>query len=200
LRRVGPRLAAQVEGLRQAPPFAVSRLWLDRDVAPERATFSAVTGESTLDSVACYHRLERPSREWAARTGGAVLELHSYSCGEPDAATATERMRAELAALWPETASARVLHQLCRHEATAPSFPPGGSGARPGVRADARGVRVAGDFVEIPWCAGLMERSAVSGVLAANDVLAEAGAAAEPVFGVPQRGLLAGWTPFTRRG
>jgi isorenieratene synthase len=67
------------------------------------------------------------------------------------------------------------------------------------VRTDARGVRVAGDFVESPWCAGLMERSAMSGVLAANDVLAEAGASAEPVFGVPQRGLLAGWTPFTRR-
>jgi carotenoid phi-ring synthase / carotenoid chi-ring synthase len=32
----------------------------------------------------------------------------------------------------------------------------------------------------------------MSGVLAANDVLAELGAAAEPVTGVPQRGLLAG--------
>jgi isorenieratene synthase len=200
LARAGPRLAGQVAGLRLAPPFAVSRLWLDRDVAPERATFSAVTGEQTLDSVACYHRLEGPSRAWAARTGGSVLELHSYACGEPDAQRATERMRAELAALWPETRPAVVVHQLCRHEATAPSFPPGSSGARPGVRTDARGVRVAGDFVELPWCAGLMERSAMSGVLAANDVLAEVGASAEPVLGVPQRGLLAGWTPFTRRG
>jgi isorenieratene synthase len=199
LARVGPRLAAQVDGLRVAPPFAVSRLWLDRDVAPQRATFSAVTGERTLDSVACYHRLEGPSREWATRTGGSVLELHSYSCGEPDARTATDRMRAELAELWPETTSAVVVDELCRLEATAPSFPPGGSGARPGVRTDARGVRTAGDFVEIPWCAGLMERSAMSGVLAANDVLAEAGAAAEPLTGIPQRGLLAGLTPFTRR-
>ncbi|HTK62971.1 MAG TPA: FAD-dependent oxidoreductase [Pseudonocardia sp.] len=199
LARIAPRLAGQVEGVRIAPPFAVSRLWLDRDVAPERATFSAVTGEQTLDSVACYHRLEAPSRDWAEQTGGSVLELHSYSCGEPDSAAATERMRSELAALWPETADAVVIHQLCRHEATAPAFPMGGSGARPGVRTDARGVRVAGDFVEIPWCAGLMERSAMSGVLAANDVLAEAGVAAEPVTGVPQRGLLAGWTPFTRR-
>jgi carotenoid phi-ring synthase / carotenoid chi-ring synthase len=32
-------------------------------------------------------------------------------------------------------------------------------------------------------------------VLAANDVLDEVGAAPEPVLGVPQRGLLAGWTP-----
>jgi isorenieratene synthase len=51
---------------------------------------------------------------------------------------------------------------------------------------------LAGDFIELPYLAGLMERSAMSGVLAANDVLAELGAAAEPITGVPQRGLLAG--------
>jgi carotenoid phi-ring synthase / carotenoid chi-ring synthase len=200
LRRVGPALAERAAGLRVAPPFAVSRLWLDRDVSPGRATFSAVTGEPTLDSVTCYHRLEEPSRRWAQVTGGSVLELHSYACAEPDAARATARMREELAALWPETRDAVVRHELCRYEATAPAFPPGTAGARPTVHTDARGVRVAGDFVELPWCAGLMERSAMSGVLAANDVLAEEGAAAEPVHGIPQRGLLAGWTSMTRRG
>jgi isorenieratene synthase len=199
LRRVAPLLGARVGQVRLAEPFAVSRLWLDRDVAPHRAVFSAVTGEPTLDSVTCYHRLERPSRQWAEDTGGAVLGLHSYACTEPDAARATVAMRAELARLWPETEAATVLHEVARHEATAPAFPPGGSGRRPRVRTDARGVRLAGDFIELPFCAGLMERSAASGVLAANDVLAEEGAAAEPVNGVPQLGLLAGVTPFTRR-
>jgi len=199
LRQMAPVLGTRVEQVHLAEPFAVSRLWLDRDVAAHRAVFSAVTGEHTLDSVTCYHRLERPSREWAAATGGAVLELHSYACAEPDAVRATAAMRAELAALWPETGAATVLHQVVRHEATAPAFPPGGSGRRPRVRTDARGVRLAGDFIELPFCAGLMERSAASGVLAANDVLAEEGAAAEPVSGVPQLGLLAGYTSFTRR-
>ncbi|WP_181783884.1 FAD-dependent oxidoreductase, partial [Pseudonocardia pini] len=82
-----PRLAAQCSALRTAPPFAVTRLWLDRDVDPGRATFSAVSGEATLDSVTVYSRLERPSAEWAARTGGSVVELHSYACSAPDAAT-----------------------------------------------------------------------------------------------------------------
>ncbi len=40
-----------------------------------------------------------------------------------------------------------------------------------------------------------MERAAVSGVLAANDVLAEVGAGPEQIRGVPQRGLLAGLLP-----
>jgi carotenoid phi-ring synthase / carotenoid chi-ring synthase len=91
-----------------------------------------------------------------------------------------------------------VLHSHDRLEATAPAFPPGSAGTRPTVRTDARGVRVAGDFVELPYLAGLMERSSMSGVLAANDVLAELGAAAEPIMGIPQRGLLAGLPTYGR--
>lgn len=199
VRAVAPRLAEQCAALRTAPPFAVSRLWLDRDVAPRRRVFSAVSGQPNLDSVTVYSRLEQPSAAWAARTGGCVLELHSYSCGLPDAVSAGAALRTELATLWPETADAAVVHAHDRLEATAPAFPPGTAGTRPGVRTDARGIRVAGDFVELPYLAGLMERSSMSGVLAANDVLAELGAAAEPVDGVPQRGLLAG-VPAVRAG
>ena len=195
-----PALAEKCENIRVAPPFAVSRIWLDRDVAPERAAFSAVTGQPNLDSVAVYSRLEKPSTQWAAATGGSVIELHSYSCRLNDAAEAARAMRGELTALWPETADAAVLHTRDRLEATAPAFPPGSAGTRPGVRTDARGLRVAGDYVELPYLSGLMERSAMSGVLAANDVLAEVGAAAEPVMGVPQRGLLAGVPRIPRRG
>ena len=182
-----------------APPFAVSRIWLDRDVAPERAPFSAVSGQPNLDSIALYSRLEEPSIRWAATTGGSVIELHSYSCRLDDAEEAAAAMRAELAALWPETADATVTHAHNRLEATAPAFPPGSAGSRPGVRTDARGLRLAGDYIELPYLAGLMERSAMSGVLAANDVLAELGAAAEPISGVPQRGLLAGVPQVPRR-
>jgi isorenieratene synthase len=120
---VAPRLAAGAAAIAVAPPFAVTRLWLDRDVAADRATFSAVSRERTLDSVTVYSRLEDPSARWAARTGGSVVELHSYACDAPDAASASARMRAELAQLWPETADAQVLHQQQRLEATAPSPP-----------------------------------------------------------------------------
>jgi isorenieratene synthase len=195
---VAPRLAAAAAAITVAPPFAVTRLWLDRDLAPQRATFSAVSREPTLDSVTVYSRLERPSAQWAARTGGSVVELHSYACDAPDATTATARMRAELAALWPETADAAVVHLQQRLQAGAPAFPPGGAGSRPTVTGLARGVRVAGDHVDTPLLCGLMERAAVTGVLAANDVLDEVGAGPEEIRGVPQRGLLAGLLP--RRG
>ncbi|MGE3660935.1 MAG: FAD-dependent oxidoreductase [Pseudonocardia sp.] len=189
---VAPVLARKAAALTVAPPFAVTRLWYDRDVAPERATFNAVSREPTLDSVTVYSRLEEPSAAWAERTGGSVVELHSYACRAPDADTATDRMRAELAMLWPETAGARVVHLQQRWEATAPAFPPGSAGTRPRVAGEARGIRVAGDFVETPLLTGLMERAAVTGVLAANDVLDEVGAGPEEIRGIPQRGLLAG--------
>ena len=59
-------------------------------------------------------------------------------------------------------------------------------------------MRVAGDYVATPFLTGLMERAAASGVLAANDVLAEVGAGPEEIRGVPQRGLLAGFLPRRR--
>jgi isorenieratene synthase len=154
-----------------------------------------VSRERTLDSVTVYSRLEDPSARWAARTGGSVVELHSYACDAPDAASASARMRAELAQLWPETADAQVLHQQQRMEATAPSFPPGGAASRLTVTGGGRGVRVAGDHVATPFLTGLMERAAASGVLAANDVLAEVGSGPEEIRGGPQRGLLAGLLP-----
>ena len=190
--QTAPLLARRCADLRVAPPFAVSRLWFDRDVDPARAPFSAVSGQPTLDSIAVYSRLEEPSIAWARAGGGSIVELHSYSCPLPDAAAAAAAMRAELAVLWPETVAAQVLHTRDRLEATAPAFPPGSAGTRPGVRTDARGLRLAGDYIDTPYLSGLMERSAMTGVLAANDVLAELNVAAEPIIGVPQRGLLAG--------
>jgi isorenieratene synthase len=189
---VAPVLARKGAALTVAPPFAVTRLWYDRDVAPGRAVFSAVSREATLDSVTVYSRLEKPSAAWARRSGGSVVELHSYACRAPDVDTATARMRDELAALWPETRDAHVVHLQQRWEATAPAFPPGSAGTRPRVAGEARGVRVAGDFVETPLLTGLMERAAVTGVLAANDILDEVGAGPEEILGIPQRGLLAG--------
>jgi isorenieratene synthase len=196
---VAPRLARRSAAVHVAPPFAVTRLWLDRDVAAERATFNAVSREPTLDSVTVYSRLERPSAEWAARTGGSVVELHSYACTAAGVDEATARMRVELAALWPETAGAQVVHLQQRMEATAPTFPPGSAGTRPTVTGDARGIRIAGDHVDTPFLTGLMERASATGVLAANDVLAEVGAGPEPIMGIPQRGLLAGLLPSRRR-
>ncbi|WBB66116.1 FAD-dependent oxidoreductase [Micromonospora sp. WMMD812] len=188
-----PRLVARMPAFgRPGPPYAVARYWLDGDVRPDRAVFSGVSRQPTLDSVTLYHRLERESRRWAERGGGSVVELHAYACepGVP-AAELAERMRLELATLWPESAGLRVRELRARVAAQAPAFAPGSHTERPGVRTDADGLYLAGDGIATAFPTALMERSAATGIIAANHILRAEGGAAEPVRSVRPRGLLA---------
>ncbi|PZF87382.1 FAD-dependent oxidoreductase [Micromonospora deserti] len=181
---------------RPAPPYAVARYWCAGDVAADRAVFSGVSRQPTLDSVTLYHRLENESRRWAERTGGSVVELHAYAC-EPGVAAGelAERMWAELTALWPEAAGLRVRELRTRVEAKAPAFTPGSHAGRPGVRTDADGLYLAGDGVRTDFPSALMERAAATGIIAANHILRAEGGAAEPVHSVRPLGLLARRTP-----
>ncbi|MFC3503115.1 FAD-dependent oxidoreductase [Micromonospora krabiensis] len=188
-----PRLAARMpEFGRPGPPYAVARYWFDGDVRPDRAVFSGVSRQPTLDSVTLYHRLEREPRRWAERAGGSVIELHAYAC-EPgvSAAELAERMRAELATLWPESAALTVRELRARVAAQAPAFTPGSHAWRPGVPTDADGLWLAGDGIATDFPSALMERAAATGIIAANHVLRTCGGAAEPVRSIRPRGLLA---------
>ncbi|MEV6798639.1 FAD-dependent oxidoreductase [Micromonospora rifamycinica] len=189
-----PELVARMPAFgRPGPPYAVARYWLDGDVRADRAVFSGVSRQPTLDSVTLYHRLENESRRWAQRTGGAVVELHAYACDEGvPAGELAERMRVELTALWPEVAGLGVRELRARVEAQAPAFTPGSHAGRPGVRTDADGLYLAGDGIGTDFPSALMERSAATGIIAANHILRAAGAAAEPVRSIRPRGLLAG--------
>ncbi|MEU5937689.1 FAD-dependent oxidoreductase [Micromonospora sp. NPDC047548] len=188
-----PRLVARMPAFgRPGPPYAVARYWMDGDVRADRAVFSGVSRQPTLDSVTLYHRLEHESRRWAERTGGSVVELHAYACGVGvPAEELAERMRVELASLWPEAAGLRVRELRARVEARAPAFTPGSHADRPGVRTDAAGLYLAGDGIRTGFPSALMERSAATGIIAANHILRAEGTAAEPVRSIRPRGLLA---------
>ncbi|MGV9977554.1 hydroxysqualene dehydroxylase [Micromonospora wenchangensis] len=191
---VAPELVARMPAFgRPGPPYAVARYWLDGDVRADRAVFSGVSRQPTLDSVTLYHRLENESRRWAQRTAGAVVELHAYACDEGvPAEELAERMRTELVMLWPEVAGLGVRELRARVEAQAPAFTPGSHAGRPGVRTDADGLYLAGDGIGTDFPSALMERSAATGIIAANHILRAAGAATEPVRSIRPRGLLAG--------
>ena len=77
-------------------------------------------------------------------------------------------------------------------EAQAPAFTPGSHAWRPGVRTDANGLYLAGDGIATDFPSALMERSAATGIIAANHILRAEGGAAEPVRSIRPRGLLAG--------
>jgi carotenoid phi-ring synthase / carotenoid chi-ring synthase len=145
-----------------APPFVVQRLWLDRKVNADRAPFMGTGGRPPLDNVSVLDRYEREAKAWSDRTGGSVVELHSYAVTEPGDGL-RDRMLSRLHELYPETREARVVGEkvLCQNDC--PRFAPGDFADRPGVVTPTEGVVLAGDGVRIDLPVALMERAATIG-------------------------------------
>ena len=71
----------QVAQLRNAPPFAVWRLWLDRRVASDRPAFLGTSGFGPLDNVSVLERFEEGARRWSAdaqRLGGRAARVRTH--------------------------------------------------------------------------------------------------------------------------
>lgn len=184
---------AQTRALALTRPFAVWRLWLDQPVLEGRAPFVGTTGVGPLDNISLFHLFEDESREWASRTGGAVVELHAYAVEEGDDELSLRGPLLDaLHEFYPETRGAKVLHERFLLDRDCPAFAPGSHASRPGVETPFDGVTIAGDFVKMPIPSALMERATASGFLAANHLLARAGVRPEPILAVTARGLLAG--------
>lgn len=180
---------ARIAGLRTAPPFLVSRLWLDRPVAPERPGFLGTSGYGPLDNVSVLERWEGEAARWARRTGGSVIELHAYAV-DPGADRAAVQAGAleQLHRVYPETAGARVVDARHVWREDCPLFPVGGYAARPTVRTPDPRVVVAGDLVRTELPVALMERAATSGFLAANVLLEQWGVRGQTLWTVPGAG------------
>nr|ART39941.1 J13 [uncultured bacterium] len=190
----GAALAGLLGQVQATRPFAVWRLWLDRPV--QRAAFAGTAGYDILDNVSVYSAFHEPSRDWAQRHGGAVLELHAYGLGTDDEADIRRRLLAALHALYPETAPAQVLGEQFLLRADCPAFAPGSATTRPSVGTAEPSLVLAGDFLRLPFPGALMERATASGVLAANALLASRQVDPAPLWIGPQRGLLSAISRF----
>ncbi|KOU49482.1 isorenieratene synthase [Streptomyces sp. MMG1522] len=180
---------ASIDRLRSAPPFLVSRLWLDRPVARDRPGFLGTSGYGPLDNVSVLERWEGEAARWARRTGGSVLELHAYAVS-PDADRAAVQAEALRQAhrVYPETRDARIVDERHEWRADCPMFPVGGYRDRPGVRGPDPAVTVAGDMVRTGLPVALMERAVTSGFLAANAHLERWGVRGQTLWTVPRTG------------
>ncbi|MFD7665080.1 FAD-dependent oxidoreductase [Streptomyces sp. NPDC059788] len=175
--------------LRTAPPFLVSRLWLDRPVAPDRPGFLGTSGFGPLDNVSVLERWEGEAARWASRTGGSVVELHAYALAADTARqTRQDRLIDQLQRVYPETREAKVVDAQHEWRADCPLFPVGGYHDRPTVHTPDPAVVVAGDLVRTELPVALMERAATTGFLAANALLARWGVRGQTLWTVPDRG------------
>ncbi|WP_078624410.1 FAD-dependent oxidoreductase [Streptomyces monomycini] len=175
--------------LRTAPPFLVSRLWLDRPVAPDRPGFLGTSGFGPLDNVSVLERWEGEAARWASRNGGSVVELHAYALGTDTARQAQQdRLIGQLQRVYPETGEAKIVDAQHEWRADCPLFPVDGFRDRPTVRTTDPAVTVAGDLVRTDLPVALMERAATTGFLAANTLLERWGVRGQTLWTVPDRG------------
>jgi carotenoid phi-ring synthase / carotenoid chi-ring synthase len=178
---------AQVAALATAPPFVVQRLWLDQPVRADRAPFLGTGGRPPLDNVSVLERYEREAASWSGRTGGSVVELHSYAVtGAPD--DLDDRMLTRLYELYPEAKDANVVHERTLVRQDCPRFAPGDHARRPTVETPHPAVMLAGDGIRIDLPVALMERAATTGWSAANRLLDHYGIAGHALHTVPVRG------------
>ena len=186
-------VAAQVDQLQVADPFAVGRFWFDRDFDWEHSWFTSLSGYRLTDSITLYHRIQEDYIDWAERTGGSVVELHAYCYKEkefPTQQALLETFQSELFDIVPELKEATLLHKQLVNQKNFAGFPPGSFTNRPETATAVPNLLFAGDWVKMPFPCGLMERAVSSGLLAANAVLKQEGAQRRPILSVNPEGIL----------
>ncbi|MFJ6426962.1 FAD-dependent oxidoreductase [Streptomyces hydrogenans] len=192
---------ARVRALRTAPPFLVSRLWLDRPVDARRPGFLGTSGYGPLDNISVLERWEGEASRWAGRTGGSVVELHAYALPpEADPRVVSRELVDRLHRVWPETRAAVIVDQRHELRSDCPLFEVGGHRDRPTVHTPDPTVTVAGDLVRTEHPVALMERAATTGFLAANAHLRRWGLRGQTLWTVPATGRSAGLRLLARAG
>jgi isorenieratene synthase len=132
-------------------------------------------------------RYEREAAQWAARTGGSVVELHAYSVTDADD-DVRDALVARMKELYPETVGAAIVDERLLRRADCPRFAPGDFADRPTVQTPDSRVVLAGDGIRIDLPVALMERAATTGWAAANHLLTGFGLAGHAVHTVPNHG------------
>lgn len=190
---VNPEVAAQVQHLAVADPFAVARFWFDRDFEWHHSDFTSLSGYRLTDSITLYHRIQDDYIAWGERTGGSVVELHAYCYKEAEFPTQKALLATfeqELYEIVPTLQEATMLHRELVNQKNFAGFPPNSHGDRPATSTPVSNLLFAGDWVKMPFPCGLMERAISSGLLAANDILHREGLQRRQLLTVNPQGML----------
>ena len=153
---------------------AVVRIWFDRapHVGPEAGVFS---GDWTPDNFFWLHRIQDPYVRWHRATGGSALETHIY--GPPELLSEPDRKLllrtiTDVEFAFPELRGHRIQQAIRRNSPAHTLFGLGPADRHLGTVTPWPGLFCCGDWVRHPSPAFFMERACVTGIAAANEVLA----------------------------
>ncbi len=164
-------------------PSAVVRLWFDirPRPGPEAGIF---TGDFAVDNFFWLHQLQTDFSEWAQATGGSAVELHIYGrddfLNQPDAVIIA-RALTDVYRAYPELRGHTVAHTAQCNAPTHSRLVVDAPERWLGVQTPWPNLWACGDWVRGEWPALFLERACVSGLEAANAVLASLGHAPFPI-------------------
>ncbi|MGB8983940.1 MAG: FAD-dependent oxidoreductase [Anaerolineales bacterium] len=156
---------------------AVIRLWFDARPRPT-AEAGIFTGDFTIHNYFWLDRISNPFRRWARETNGSALEVHVYgppeTLAQPDVILLAQAIK-DVERAWPELRGHRIGQHLQRNPETH-TLPAVGPRAKYlGIETPWTNLFCAGDWVRHPAPAFFLERACLTGIEAANAVLAARG-------------------------
>jgi len=174
---------------------AVIRLWFDKEPrkSPEAGIFS---GEFIMHNFFWLHKIYDVYRHWHEETGGACIEVHVYGPNEvlqqTDAMLVTNVLT-DFYRAFPELKGHLIKPHIQRNAATHTLPALGGRGTHLGIETPWQNFFCAGDWVRHETPAFFLERACVTGMEAANRVLALMGKDVFEIQNYPPPEPLAAW-------
>jgi isorenieratene synthase len=174
---------------------AVVRLWFDR--APRRGAEAGIfSGDFVMHNFFWLERIYEAYRTWGQATGGACLEVHVYGpqniLEEGDALLLT-KVFTDIYRAFPELRG-HLLTQNIQRNAASQTLPAlGVRGTHLGIETPWKNLFCAGDWVSHPTPAFFLERACVTGLEAANHILAERGLESFDIKFYPPPEPMAAW-------
>jgi carotenoid phi-ring synthase / carotenoid chi-ring synthase len=153
---------------------AVIRLWFDREARrnPESGIFS---GDFVMHNFFWLHKIYEPYRRWHDATGGSCIEVHVYGpqsvLARTDAVLLTNVLT-DFYRAFPELKGHLIKPHIQRNAATHTLPALGTRGTHLGIETPWENLFCAGDWVRHETPAFFLERACVTGIEAANRVLA----------------------------
>ncbi len=174
---------------------AVIRLWFDKSPrkTPESGIFS---GDFIMHNFFWLHKIYEPYRKWHDETGGSCIEVHVYGpddvLAQSDALLITNVLT-DFYRAFPELKGHLIKPHLQRNAATHTLPALGSRGTHLGVDTPWENFFCAGDWVWLQNPSFFLERACVTGIEAANRVLALYGKETFELQTYPPPEPLAAW-------
>jgi isorenieratene synthase len=181
---------------RNAPPFAILRLWLSDPVNPGRPAFLGTSGYTVLDNISVLERFEATAAQWRDVHGGSVVELHAYAVDGPadptsaQGRTIRDALLGDMYLAYPETRTMTIVAEeyLLDDDCGLADISPWED--HPEVTTGISNLVLAGDWIRCELPVALMERAATTGFQAANALLAQWDVTGHDLDSPPRSGLL----------